>query len=168
MSTLILITICLFIFKRSENLKLIQHFVCMQTNALSNILPQSGGMSLEQSFIALYIQSLLTLQRCWMDSGGKVDGVGFGLQTEFILNLIPDEKIQTQIRREQVRLTALYKKEGDAYASIRAGMVAVGAAVRFLVTTFELTHLDVTGPATDNEYVFLPSSKTVEVSDGAP
>jgi hypothetical protein len=128
----------------------------MQNNQNVQNLPQSGGMSLEQRFIDLYIQSLLTLQSCWMNSLGRVDGTQFGLQVEFITNLIPNDDIQKRIKSEQVRLTALYKKQGDLNASIRAGMVAVNEAIRFLVTTFELSHLDITGPATDDMYIVIP------------
>lgn len=139
----------------------------MQTSQNVQSIPQSGGMSLEQRFIDLYIQSLLTLQSCWMNHEGKVDTIAFGLQTEFIINLIPDEAIQAQIRRDQVRLTDLYKKAGDAHPTIRAGMTAVGSAVKFLVDTFELKHLDITCPATDNEFIFIPDVRQ-DVTDATP
>lgn len=41
-------------------------------------------------------------------------------------------------------------------------MTAVGSAVKFLVETFELQHLNVTGPASENEYIFVPDPEPKE------
>jgi hypothetical protein len=137
----------------------------MQNQANAQISPSMGGMSLEQTVVMMYVAALQNLQQTWMGGSGKIDTMAFGMQTEFLIYLIPDPHVQHDIRTEQARLTALYKKQGDMNAVARAGLYAAGQVIKFLIETFELQHLNVVGPASEQEYVHIPDETPIEEPD---
>jgi hypothetical protein len=117
---------------------------------------QTQGLSLETTFVGLYVNSLMKLQDCWF-AGDKLSKEKFDMQIDYLISLLPDREKRLAVMKEQSRL----RKEltdidpDDANIEQRVGLVVVSSLVEFLTESFGLIHSDIIGPATDNEVIDL-------------
>jgi len=126
-------------------------------------------MSLEGIFITHLFSYIDRLQEAWMgeDSSG-FDGFNihkFEHQVLFLIRLLPDKKKQEDImnawmggiRDDEKKWKNMETNQRVAFA----GMEAVTEIILFICSAFDLIHTDVTGPATNKQYL----KEAVAVSD---
>jgi hypothetical protein len=115
--------------------------------------PTSGAaMTMDAIVGQHYFDALKSLQDTWLNSEKDVDAVHFGMQIEYLICLIPDEKEQERIQKERVRLQEEYKSKKFDHPMERAGLRVVTHLVRFVYASFDLMHFDIVGPATSRQY----------------
>ena len=112
-------------------------------------------MSLEGVFLYHYMQAIDRLQECWMGDG-RFDSQRFEHQILFLIRLLPDRTRQEAIMKGWlVDAKEKYKTWGISQNQVTAfaGMEVVTEIIAFLCEAFELTHSDITGPATNKQYL---------------
>lgn len=127
------------------------------------------SLSLEGVFLTHLLSYLDRLQDCWMggeeNRGEGLNTTRFEYQLLFLIRLLPDRK-----RQDEILESWLVRKGDEKYREMGldeekivafAGMEAVSELMAFISRTFDLVHTDITGPATNKQFL----KAEVEIGD---
>ena len=142
-----------------------------------------GGeqMTAEGTFIWMYIDAMSEFRHIWLEpKNGQIDERAFMLQVRFLINAIPNKQIRDGIwkklndKEEALKNDPLFPSDQKDFAKFHASVEVISDIVEFLCSAFQLTHSDIWGPATSNQFkdnrIIIPDMPTEnpEVSDAKP
>jgi hypothetical protein len=117
---------------------------------------QGSQISLEDTFLRLYIGALDRFQETWMSKDMGFDKERFNRQLMFLIALIPDRAkqatlIQDWVKAQKEHITSeilMTKDESIFYA----GQAVTTELILFLTQALELSNEDIVAPGTSREY----------------
>lgn len=117
-------------------------------------------LTAEGTFIWMYTESLKELRSIWLNPrpDGDIDRRAFMMQVRFLINSIPDPQTRARVKErehaiyEKLRADEDFMREQGDYVGEHASLEIVTEVIEFLCNAFELTHADITGPATSKQY----------------
>ena len=130
-------------------------------------------MSMDTVFVLHYMDGLKALQSTWMD-GNDINELAFGMQIDYLIRLIPNRDIQKTIETERKTIEEKLKTMTPKPDHIveRASLIVVTHFIEFICNSFDLLHIDITGPATAKQYrdalVEIPDMPTAETKEAVP
>jgi len=117
-------------------------------------------MSMEAVFVGHYMDALSSLQQTWLGPDG-LNSLGFGVQIEYLIRLIPDRELQKKIQTERVKLQSEFSQEQLDHPNERAALYVVTHLIEFICNSFDLLHVDIIGPGVNGQY----QQSVVEIPD---
>lgn len=116
-------------------------------------------LTAEGTFIWMYTEALRELRSIWLNpQNGEMDRRAFMMQVRFLVNSIPDPEMRKRVKDREIKIQqalrddAEFMREQGDYVDYHASLEIVSEIIEFLCNAFELTHADITGPATSKQY----------------
>jgi hypothetical protein len=104
------------------------------------------------SIETIYLAEMLIACRELRETFKTKDSETFQLHVDFLRSAILDDSVTKNIDNEikELRAALLKEKKDEATIAFRCGFVVTKALFKFLNSTLELTHEDITGSAYDD------------------
>lgn len=126
----------------------------------------TATLSMEGILVQYYMIALDRLQECWNNDEG-LNVKRFEYQILYLIRTLPDPQKQKYIINQWLAPTSGEAEPPDMTDAQKVawrGMRAVTEVIKFICETFDLTHSDIIGPATNKQFVRAP----IEIDDMTP